>query len=162
MTQRLKYAELAPEGVAKMRATEHYLNTGTALGPVLLELVRLRASEINGCEFCVAMHRHELAKHHEPLTRVDAVAEWWGSDAFTPRERAALAWAESVTRVSETGVPDADFAAVSEFFEGKDLVDLTMAVAMINAWNRLAVPFRMEWNRPVAKTQAAAGEVAAS
>jgi hypothetical protein len=74
------------------------------------------------------------------------VADWRGSDAFTPRERAALAWTESVTEVHATHVSDEDYAAVSEFFREKDLVDLTMAVATINAWNRLGVAFRVEWH----------------
>jgi AhpD family alkylhydroperoxidase len=144
MALRLQYWEAAPEGYEKLIALGHYINTATALEPVLLGLVYLRASQMNACGFCMGMHAAELRKHHEPESRISAVAEWRGSDAFTPRERAALAWTESVTDLS-THVPDGDFAAVSEFFEGKDLADLTFAVATINAWNRLGVAFAAEW-----------------
>ena len=151
MSQRLRYAELAPEGFAALRAFEHYLNTATTLPAVLRELIRLRASTLNGCTFCIEMHKHELAKHHEPPTRIDAVANWPTSDAFTPRERAALAYTDAVTNIQATHVTDAEYAAVKQFFTGKDLVDLTLTIASINAWNRLAIPFRADWNPTTAK-----------
>ena len=150
MALRLRYTEAAPEAYEKLIALGHYLNTGTALEAVLLELVYLRVSQMNACGFCTGMHAAELRKHHEPESRISAVAEWRTSDAFTGRERAALAWAEVVTDLS-THVPDEEFAAVSEYFEGKDLADLTFAVANINAWNRLGVAFRTEW-KPRAET----------
>ena len=100
MPPRLRYPELAPEGVSKLRAFEHYLNTGTALPAVLLDLIRLRVSQINGCEFCKQLHAAELRKHNEPETRIEAVAQWQASDAFTARERAAFAWAEALTRLA--------------------------------------------------------------
>jgi AhpD family alkylhydroperoxidase len=159
MATRLRYAELAPEGYAKLVGLGHYLNTGTALGPVLLGLVYLRASQLNECEFCIDLHSAELRHRNEPQSRIDAVAAWRGSDAFTPKERAALAWAESVTELQQSHVSDEDFAAVSEFFHEKDLADLTIAIANINAWNRLGVAFRMEWKAPARraaeKTEAA-------
>jgi AhpD family alkylhydroperoxidase len=142
---RLPYPKLAPEAFKKLSALGHYLNTETALEPVLLELVYLRASQMNGCGFCMGMHTAELRKHNEPETRIDAVAEWRGSDAFTPRERAALAWTEAVTDTQGAHASDVDYAAVSEFFREKDLADLTFAIANINAWNRLGVAFRTEW-----------------
>ena len=145
MAQRLRYAELAPDGMAALRQLEHYLNTGTELGAVLLELVRLRASRINGCTFCLNLHTAELLKHNEPQSRIDAIAHWQTSDAFTPRERAALAWTDSVTNVQATQVPTSDFEAVNQFFAGKELADLTLAVSSINAWNRLAIAFQAEW-----------------
>ena len=146
MPSRLPYAELAPEGVAPMRAVEHYLNASTALSPVLLELVRLRCSQVNGCEFCIGHHTNELRKHHEPESRIEALGAWENSDAFTARERAALAWAESVTKIETRHAADPEYAAISRFFQAKDLVDLTMAVASINAWNRLSIAFRAEWD----------------
>jgi AhpD family alkylhydroperoxidase len=160
MTQRLRFAELAPEGMAALRKFEHYLNTGTALDAVLLELVRLRASTLNSCDFCTQLHTAELRKHNEPQSRIDALAEWQSSDAFTPRERAALAWTDSITNIQETHVSDEEFAAVNEFFTGKDLADLTMVVASINAWNRLSIPFRNEWkpNGEAPKEQSAVGD----
>jgi AhpD family alkylhydroperoxidase len=146
MPQRLRYAELAPQGIAALRQLEHYLNTGTTLSPVLLELLRLRVSTLNGCDFCIQMHTAELLKHNEPQSRIDAVADWQTSDAFTPRERAALAYADSVTNIQQTHISDAEYAAIDEFFSGKDLADLTITIANINSWNRLAIAFRSEWN----------------
>lgn len=146
MSGRLRYPEFAPEGIATMRATEHYLNAASALPAVLLELVRLRVSLQNGCNFCVGHHRGELHKHNEPDSRIDALADWVHSDAFTPRERAALAWADSVTDIQTKHASEADYAAVSTFFHEKDLVDLTLAVASINAWNRMSIAFRAEWD----------------
>ena len=133
MPQRLRFAELAPEGIAALRQLEHYLNTGTTLSPVLLELLRLRVSTLNGCDFCIQMHTAELFKHNEPESRIDAVANWESSSAFTPRERAALAYADSVTNIQQTHVTDAEYAAINEFFSGKDLADLTIAIANINS-----------------------------
>ena len=154
MPQRLRYAELAPEGIAALRSVEHYLNSSTALPAVLLELVRLRTSQINGCGFCIESHKAELRKHHEPDSRIDAVEAWERSDAFTGRERSALAWAEAVTNVSQTHVPEQDFTTISRFFVGKDLADLTLAIANMNAWNRLGVAFGAEWKpRSVAAPQ---------
>lgn len=145
MAQRLRYAELAPDGLAALRNFEHYLNTATSLPPVLLELLRLRVSTLNGCDFCINLHTAELRKHHEPDSRIEAVAEWETSDAFTQRERAALAYADSVTNIQRTHVSNEEYASVNRYFSGKDLVDLTLAVAGINAWNRLAISFRSEW-----------------
>ena len=142
---RLRYPEFAPDGVAALRSFEHYLNVGTALPPVLLELVRLRASQLNGCEFCTQLHSAELRKHHEPDTRIEAVATWQTSNAFTPRERAALAWTEALTTL-DNHASDEEYAAVSSFFHEKELVDLTLVVGSINLWNRLGIAFRPGWN----------------
>ena len=131
------------------------------------ELVYLRASQLNGCGFCIGLHTEELHKHHEPDSRIDAVADWRGSDAFTPRERAALAWTEAVTDVNASHVSDEEYAAVNEFFQEKDLVDLTFAIANINAWNRMGVAFRAEWktkvpsNAEIAPSPATVAETAA-
>ena len=145
---RLAYPKLAPDAYEKLLAVGHYLSTGTALEPVLLELVYLRASTLNGCGFCIAMHTAELKKHHEPQTRIDAISNWQASDAFTPRERSALAWTEAITNIQSTHASEADYAAVNQFFTGKDLVDLTVAIAQINSWNRLAIAFAVEWKPP--------------
>jgi AhpD family alkylhydroperoxidase len=148
---RLPYTKLAPEAYSRLVALGHYLSTGTALEPVLLGLVYLRASTLNGCGFCKGMHTAELLHHHEPQTRIDAVANWQAPehrDAFTPRERAALAWTDLVTRLDGHEIPAEAFSAAHEFFVDKDLVDLTFAIASINAWNRLGVAFATEWNPP--------------
>ena len=127
---------------------------------MLLELLRLHVSTLNGCDFCIQMHTAELLKHNEPQSRIDAVSCWQSSEAFTPRERAALAYADSVTNIQQTHVSDEEYAAVNKFFSGKDLADLTLAIAGINTWNRLAIPFRSEWNPTPAKGDAS-GELAA-
>lgn len=165
MSERLRYTELAPEGMAPMRGLEHYLNATTALAAVLLEFVRLRASLLNGCSFCTGHHTRELQKHNEPLTRIEAVRDWAASDAFTPKERAALAWTDAVTEIQATHASDAAYAAVSVFFEGKDLVDLTLAISSINAWNRMSIAFGAQWDPSRGKTkeqQATGGRQAAS
>ena len=146
MNERLRYPELAPEGIAAMRGLEHYLNATTALPAVLLELVRLRASLLNGCGFCVGHHTKELQKHNEPETRIKALREWETSDAFTLRERAALAWTDALTDIQRSHASDAEYEAVSAFFHEKDLVDLTLAIAGINAWNRMSLAFAVPWD----------------
>ena len=143
MPARLRYPKLAPKAYEQMVALGHYLNTETSLSHVLLGLVYLRASLLNRCDFCIRMHTAELNHVHEPESRIEAVAKWQESDAFTPRERAALAWTDAVTTL-EGHVPDEAFSAISEFFQEKDLADLTFAIAQINAWNRLAISFRVE------------------
>ena len=148
MAPRLPYPKLAPKAYDALIALGHYLNTDTALEPVLLGLVYLRASLLNDCGFCIGMHTAELKRHHEPQTRIEALAHWVESDAFTPRERAALAWTDAVTNIQASRGSEADYAAVSEFFQGKDLVDLTFAIAQINAWNRLGIAFAAEWDPP--------------
>jgi len=154
---RLPYPKLAPEAYEKLRAVGHYLNTGTAIDPVLLELVYLRASTLNGCGSCIGMHSNDLKKRHEPQTRIDAISNWQSSDAFTPRERAALAWTDAITNIQTTHASDADYAAVSEFFTGKDLVDLTVAIAQINSWNRIGIAFAAEWN-PLPRSEKTVGQ----
>jgi AhpD family alkylhydroperoxidase len=146
---RLKYPKLAPGGYDALASLGHYISTDTSLELVLRELVYLRASQLNGCGYCIGLHSQELHKHHEPDSRIDAVADWRGSDAFTPKERAALAWTEAVTDINASHVSDDEFAAVTEFFQDKDLVDLTFAIANINAWNRMGVAFRAEWKPKV-------------
>jgi AhpD family alkylhydroperoxidase len=148
MTQRLRYAEIAPEGLAPLHASEHYLNARSSIPAPMLELTRLRCSLLNGCVFCIHMHTQELRKHHEPESRIVAVALDPTGNAFTPRERAALRWAEVVTLVSQTHASEEEYNAVKDFFSATELVDLTLAIASINAWNRLAIPFRAEWKGP--------------
>ncbi|MBW4038031.1 MAG: carboxymuconolactone decarboxylase family protein [Acidobacteria bacterium] len=151
---RLPYTRLAPEAYAALSQLGHYIKTATSLEPVLLELVYLRASQLNGCSFCMGLHLSELRKHREPESRIEAVAHWRESNAFTPREAAALAWTEVVTNLQQSHAADADYAAVNQFFREKDLVDLTFAIAGINAWNRLSEAFKVEWNPPKSATGA--------
>ena len=136
---RLRYGQLAPIGMAKMRELEHYLNTGTGLEPVLLELVRLRASLMNGCEACTALHTAELKKRNETEERIANVAEWRGFDGYTQRERAALAWSEALTEIQQGHAPDELYEEVREHFDVVETANLTIAIASINAWNRITI-----------------------
>lgn len=136
---RLKYGRLAPEGLAKMQDLEHYLNTGTGLEASLLGLVRLRASLMNGCEYCIHLHAAELRKLNEPAERIDGLTEWRSSNSYTQRERAALAWTEAVTDIQEGHAPDAVYDEVRAHFSDVETVNLTLVITTINAWNRLAI-----------------------
>lgn len=144
---RLPYPKLAPDAYSALQSVGHYLRTATTLDAVLLGLIDLRASQLNRCGFCIGMHTAELKHAHEPDSRIDAVANWRENpDVFTPRERAALAWTDEITNIQQGHASDEAYAAVTEYFRDKDLVDLTFAIATINAWNRLGVAFRPEWN----------------
>jgi uncharacterized peroxidase-related enzyme len=136
---RLKYGQLVPEGFEKMRALEHYLNTGSGLDASLRELVRLRVSMLNGCEYCLRLHTSELQKVNETAERIAGVAEWRSSDAYTQRERAALAWAEAVTNIQDGHAPDAVYDEVRAHFSDVETVNLTLVISTINAWNRISI-----------------------
>ena len=143
MTQRLDHQALAPEGMRAIGGAYMYVVNKTELPHGLVDLVYLRVSQINGCAFCIAMHSHDLMKAGVPAQRLMLLPAWReAGEIFSSRERAALAWAESVTLVSQTGVPDADYEAASKEFSAKELVDLTLAVGVINTYNRMAISFR--------------------
>ena len=138
--QRLDYAQRAPDLFRK------YLDFSLAIKKSSLEtglqdLVTLRASQLNGCAFCVDMHVKEATIHGERALRLHHVAVWRESPLFTPRERAALAWTERLTRLPAHGVPDADYAEVSAHFSEQELAELSFAIVGINGWNRLAIGF---------------------
>jgi AhpD family alkylhydroperoxidase len=139
MEPRLRYGQLAPEGLAKMTALEHYLNTETRLEASLLGLMRLKISLMNGCEYCVHVHTAELKRANETAERVAGVGDWRGSEAYTKRERAALAWAEAVTNIQEGHAPDAVYDEVRAHFDEVETVNLTLAITTMNAWNRIAI-----------------------
>jgi AhpD family alkylhydroperoxidase len=136
---RLDYAKAAPGAHAAMYAME-VREGGLERG--LLELVKLRASQINGCAYCVDMHTKDARANGETEQRLYSVVVWREAPFFTERERAALAWTETVTLVSREQVPDNVFEIARKEFSDKELVDLTMAVIAINGWNRLAISFR--------------------
>jgi AhpD family alkylhydroperoxidase len=150
---RLKYGQLAPEGLARMRELEHYLNTGTGLEHTLLELVRLRASLMNGCEYCIDLHTAQLEKLNETAGRIAGVADWRGSDAYTKRERAALAWAEAVTNIQDGHAQDVVYDEVMAHFSDVETVNLTLAITTINAWNRIAIALGAHSEHSVAGAQ---------
>jgi AhpD family alkylhydroperoxidase len=141
MQARIAYEKTAPEGVKSMWALEHYVRN-CGLEPILLELVKFRASQINGCAYCIDMHTKDARAHGETEQRLYALSAWRETPFFTDRERAALAWAEAVTEVGQNHVPDEVYELARQHFSEKELVDLTLAVVAINGWNRLAISFR--------------------
>ncbi len=136
---RLKYGQIAPEGIRKLRELEHWVNSDGGLEHSLRELVKLRASLLNGCESCVRVHTAELRNAGETEERIAGVAEWRSSQLYTKRERAALSWAEVVTNIQDGHAPDAVYDEVRAVFSEVETVNLTLAVVTINAWNRLAI-----------------------
>lgn len=138
---RIDYDQVAPEAVKTMLVLEKFVNN-SGLEKSLLDLVKLRVSQMNGCAYCVDVHCSDARKHGETEQRLQAVCVWQESPFFTERERAALAWAETVTLLSETHAPDDIYQQVRKHFDEKATVDLTMAIITINSWNRLAVSFR--------------------
>lgn len=142
MTQRLDYNQVAPAGAKALGSVYGYVMQ-TGLSAALVELVFLRISQINNCAYCLDMHTRDLLKKGVAIEKLALLQAWREAGAlFDARERAALAWAESVTLVAQTGVPDHDFEAAREVFDEKELVDLTIATALMNAYNRMAISFR--------------------
>jgi AhpD family alkylhydroperoxidase len=139
--ERIDYRNVAPAAMAAMREVQRYVDH-CSLEKKLLELVKLRASQINGCAYCVDMHSKDARVLGETEQRLYAVSVWREAPFFSERERAALAWTEAVTLISQTGVPDDVYQLARGQFSEKELVDLTMAIIAINGWNRLAVSFR--------------------
>ncbi len=140
MEPRLNYAKLAPEPLKVMYGLEAYLR-GCGLERPLLELVKTRASQLNGCAFCLDMHTQDARAAGETERRLYALSAWRETPFYTDRERAALAWTEAVTQLADR-VPDAVYEEVRPHFTEKELADLTWAVAAINAWNRMAISSR--------------------
>lgn len=142
MSKRIDYAKASPEGYKAFGGVYATLLKGS-LPKELVDLIYLRVSQINGCAFCIDMHTRDLLKSGLAVEKMILVPVWRDAGAlFTTRERAALAWAETVTRVSETGVPDADYDAAAAEFSDKELSDLTYAIGLMNAFNRFGVSFR--------------------
>lgn len=141
MEQRLNYVQIAGEGMRAMLGLEKYLHS-CGLEERLLHLIKLRASQINGCAYCLDMHWKDLRAIGENEQRLYSLDAWQESPYYSDRERAALEWTDAVTRVSETHVPDEVYERVRKHFNPKELADLTLAVATINAWNRLSIAGR--------------------
>lgn len=141
MTALLNYAKASPGAYAAMRQLANYVHE-SGLDPHLLELVWLRASQINGCAFCVDMHTKDARVAGETEQRLYAVSVWRETPFFTEAERAALAWAEATTRIADGPVPESLFHELKRHFTEKQIVDLTLAIVSINGWNRLIAPFR--------------------
>jgi AhpD family alkylhydroperoxidase len=141
MEERIHYAKVAPLAYQAMLGLEKYLHE-CGLEEGLLHLIKMRASQINGCAYCLDMHSKDLRALGETEQRIYSLDAWAECPYYTDRERAALAWTEAVTRVSETHVPDEIYNEVKKQFNEKELADLTFAIATINAWNRLAISGR--------------------
>jgi AhpD family alkylhydroperoxidase len=142
MMNRIDYAKASPEGFKAFGAVYATLQK-SGLQKELIDLVYLRVSQINGCAYCIDMHSRDLLKSALPVEKLVLVPVWReAGEVFSRRERVALAWTESVTRVAETGVPDADYDAAATEFSEKELADLTYAIGLMNAFNRLGISFR--------------------
>jgi AhpD family alkylhydroperoxidase len=139
---RLDYARLLPDAIVALRQLEEIVHD-CDLDPRLLELVKLRASQINGCARCLEMHADAARALGEDQRRLDVVAAWRESSGFSPQERAALGWCEALTLVASSGAPDDVFAEVEAQFGPAEIAALTFAITNINVWNRLNVGFRV-------------------
>lgn len=124
-----------------MRTLEKYVRT-CGIEPKLLELIKIRASQINGCAYCLDMHTKDARAQGETEQRIYALNAWRETPFFTEKERAALAWTESVTQVSTSQVPNEVYEIVRQYFDEKEIVNITTAIVAINGWNRFAVSFR--------------------
>jgi len=153
MTQRLNPYAVSQKALAPMMAMEAYI-ADCGLEYSLIQLVKTRASQINGCANCLHMHTADARKAGETEARLYLLNAWRESDLYTPRERAALAWTESLTLITQTHAPDEDYDAARGEFSEKELVDLTLLITAINAWNRISIGFRMQ--HPNDKVRAAA------
>ena len=142
MNKRLDYAMASPDGYKAFAGVYLYLQN-SGLAHELIDLVYLRVSQINGCAYCIDLHSRDLIKLGVNVEKLVLVPVWReAGDVFSARERVALSWAETVTRVAETGVPDADYNAAAQAFSARELADLTYAIGLMNAFNRLGVTFR--------------------
>jgi AhpD family alkylhydroperoxidase len=155
MSKRIDYAKASPEGYKAFGGVYASLQKSD-LPTELINLVYLRVSQINGCAYCIDMHSRDLLKHGLAVDKLVLVPVWRESgNVFSTRERVALAWAETVTRVAETGVPDADYEEAAAEFSDKELAELTYAIGLMNAFNRLGITFRVP---PAAIAAAAAAK----
>lgn len=143
MEPRIDYEHASPLALKAMYNLQGAVNR-SGLETSLHELVKLRASQINGCAYCVDMHSKDARAHGESDERLQLVCVWREAPHFSDRERAALLWTETLTRIADNGVPDEVFDEVRQHFSEEELVNLTLAVVTINAWNRIAISFRPE------------------
>lgn len=138
---RLDYANALPAGIRGMIRLEGAVNE-SPLDPTLVELVKMRASQINGCAYCLDMHSKDARARGEDEQRLHTLAAWRETPFYTPAERAALAWCESLTRIADRGAPEDEYLELKRLFTDEEIAALTFAIVAINGWNRLAVGFR--------------------
>ncbi|HEY7336498.1 MAG TPA: carboxymuconolactone decarboxylase family protein [Bryobacteraceae bacterium] len=141
MEPRIEIGKVAPEAYRAMAGLQSYV-TNSGLEPTLLELIKVRASQINGCAYCLDMHTKDARAIGESEQRLYALPAWRETPFFSDRERAALAWTEALTLISESHAPDDVFEEARQHFSEQELVDLTIGIVAINGWNRIAVGFR--------------------
>ena len=141
MEQRVNLLTVAPTGLGAMQAVEKYVEN-SGLDPKLILLVKIRVSQINGCAYCLHMHTEHARKLGESDMRLHLLDAWHESHLYSPRERAALAWAESLTKIADTHAPDDVYRNARRQFSEKELTDLSIGIGMINAWNRLCIGAR--------------------
>ena len=141
MTQRLDYESIASDGMKALGGVYGYVHK-SGLPADLVNLVYLRVSQINGCAYCIELHSHDLLKAGVPTRKLLLVSAWREAGLFDAREQAALGWAEALTLLPQTGAPDADYAVAGVVFSPKELADLSIAIGLMNVYNRIAVGFR--------------------
>ena len=141
MKSRLNYQKIAPQALKGMLELEKYVHN-SGLERSLYELVKTRASQINGCAYCIDMHTKDAREEGETEQRLYGLSAWREAPFYSERERAALAWTEALTKISENDVPDSLYDATRKYFDEEEIVTLTMAIIAINGWNRLAIGFR--------------------
>lgn len=142
MNKRINYAKASP-AVFNALMNLNYTVIESGLEKSLLNLVSIRVSQLNSCDFCIALHLREARAHGETPARLDALDYWRDATLFSAREQAALAWADALTLIAETHAPDMVYEQATVYFTDKELTDLTLAIAMVNAWNRFGVGFRV-------------------
>jgi AhpD family alkylhydroperoxidase len=155
MTTRINLQTVNPKAIEPMMALEAHIHA-SGLEPKLIDLVKMRASQINGCAFCLHMHSRDARAQGESEDRLYLLDAWRESSLYTDKERAALAWTEALTLIAKTGAPDADFEGLKPHFSDAEIVDLTLLITTINAWNRLAIGFRSQHPRAWRPEMAAA------
>lgn len=143
MTERLNYAKSFPEGIHALMGLGRAINS-SGLESSLLDLIKIRASQLNGCAYCIDMHTKDARLAGETEQRIYELTAWRETPFFTPRERAALAWTEALTNIQQGHACDEIYEEVRPAFTESDLVKLTLAITYINAWNRIAIAFRAE------------------
>lgn len=143
MAKRLNTHQVAPDAYRAMAGLQRFVDQ-SSLPHTLLELVKMRASQINGCAYCLDMHSKDATALGVPAQKLFVLDAWREAPFYTEQERAALEWTEALTLISKDQVPDAVYEAVHPHFSDKELVELTMAIVAINGWNRLAISFRQE------------------
>ncbi|HVX84038.1 MAG TPA: carboxymuconolactone decarboxylase family protein [Phycisphaerae bacterium] len=156
MEPRANYIKLGGEGIKGMYALEKFLH-GVSVEQPLVHLVKLRASQVNGCAYCIDMHWKDLRALGETEQRLYGLDAWEESPYYTPRERAALRWTEELTHISKTHASEAAYAELKGQFSEQEIVDLTFVISTINAWNRLAIGFRSEPGKYISQLKPRSG-----